>query len=548
MKKLIITLVVLFMCASMVIGCKTSETVTTSLVATTAASGAAPTQAAPAPAQATPATSAAAADAPRYGGILKIRENLPLNVPFGDPFKAVGGMVNRTSVALERLFLPGDKAGTYKNVLATGFKLAPDKSYYDISVRQGVKFHDGTDFDAAAVKWNLDRVKTAKRPELQKVTSIEVIDDFTVRLNLSTWNNRILNDLLANACMMISPTAFEKNGADWINTHPVGTGPFVFKEIKNNQIIVFEKNTSYWEKGLPYLDGVELHLITDEMVAYAALIKGEVHFTGGMDAATAVQAAANPDLLIHLGNLNIAGVLVPNTVDSSSVWSDVRMRQALEYAMDKETLAKALSAYSEPIYNIIKGLEMATQENITPRKHDVAKARELMKAAGFPDGISFKIYIETAAIQGPFRNVTVALQQQLAEAGIKAEIVSTERAKMMEYYQGSMMGNDMRMQGYQGYSTTPIECVISALAESSGQYKGVKRPAEWPVLLEQAMQTEDPQKSLQILVKMDELAYNDAMFIPTATTVLPDAYSKSVQDLDLGMLGFNLSRTWLSKD
>jgi peptide/nickel transport system substrate-binding protein len=489
------------------------------------------------------------ANAPQYGGILKIRENLPMSRPFGEPLKIVGGMVNRASIALERLILPGDKAGTYKYVLATGFTLAPDKSYYDISLRKGVKFHDGTDFHASAVKWNLDRVKAAKRAELQKVTSVEVIDDYTVRLILSSWDNRILNDLLSNACMMISPTAFEKNGgSDWASTHPVGTGPFVLKEIKNDMISIWDKNNDYWDKGLPYLDGVETHDITDEMVAYASLLNGEVHVTGGMDIATAAQAAADPDLKIHLGNINIAGVLVPNTVDPNSAWSDVRMRQALDYALNKEELAKALSNYSEPIYNIIKGLETVADENITPRKYDVAKAKELMVAAGHPDGLAFRIYIETAAIQGPFKNVTIVLQQQLAEAGFKAEIVSTERAKMMEFYTGSMSGNDMRMQGYQGYGGTPIECVIASLAESSHNFIGVKRPVEWPSLIEKALQTQDPDEQLRILVQMDELAYNEAMFLPTVTTVLPDAYTKRLQDLEWDMYGFNLARAWFSKE
>ena len=126
-------------------------------------------------------------------------------LPFGDPLKLWGPMYYRASISLEKLVLPGDKVGTFKYVLATGIKMAPDKSYYDVSLRQGVKFHDGTDFNAAAVKWNLDRVKAAKGVELKAVSSIEVKDDYTVRLNLSAWNNTILSDLTHINCFMISP-------------------------------------------------------------------------------------------------------------------------------------------------------------------------------------------------------------------------------------------------------------------------------------------------------------------------------------------------------
>jgi peptide/nickel transport system substrate-binding protein len=554
MKRLFTFLVVLLLvCSSVLMGCGTPSSTATAPAApasaapTVPAAPTAPASTAPAPAASTAPVSDTST--PKSGGILRIRENLPPDMPFGDPLFIFGPMTNRASIALERLLLPGSNPGSFKYVLATGITLAPDKSYYDISLRQGVKFHDGTDFNAAAVKWNLDRVKAAVPPFLSKVSSIEVKDANTVRLRLSSWDNRIINDLMAQTWgFMISPAAFEKNGADWIKTHPVGTGPFVFKEVKNNQVVVFEKNTNYWDKGLPYLDGVETHIIMDEMVAGAALQKGEVDITDSLDVPTAAKIRDNPNFKIHLGNLDMCGIFCMNTVDPSSPWSDVRMRQALEYALDKETIAKAMSSYAAPIYNVIKGLENNIDEkDIVPRKHDLAKAKELLAVAGHPNGLTFNCYIEAAAVQGPFHNVTIVMQQQLAEAGFIMNIQPVERAKIIEISQGPMTGSDMRMDGLIGNSATPIEPVMNFLGDDSGQYKGVKRPAEWPGLLEKALQTTDPQESLRILEQMDKLAYDDAMILPTTSVVMPDAVNARVQNLDWGMMGFNLSRTWLSK-
>jgi peptide/nickel transport system substrate-binding protein len=521
---------------------------------TTPAKPAAPAPAAPAAPVSTATVSSASASAtstPQNGGILRVTTDLPLDMPCGDPLLIWGPMTDRASIALERLLLPGDQVGTLKYVLATGITLAPDKSYYDISLRQGVKFHDGTDFNAAAVKWNLDRVKAANPAFLSKVSSVEVKDDNTLRLNLRSWDNRILNDLMAQTLgFMISPAAFEKNGTDWIKTHPVGTGPFVFKEIKNNQIIVFEKNTNYWDKGLPYLDGVEMHLILDNMVTMAALQKGEVDIISSLDIPASNKIKDNPAYKIHLGNVDMCSTLRMNTVDSGSVWSDVRMRQALEYALDKETLAKAMSNYSQPVYNIIKGLENNIDEkDIVPRKHDLAKAKELLATAGHPDGLSFNLWIGAGAINsgGPFHNECLVMQQQLAEAGLKMEFAPVEQAKMVEIIMGPLPGNDMSFDGLVGYRDTPIETVMQSFAESSGGYIGVKRPDQWSSLLNQALQTTDQQESLRILGQMDKLAYDQAMIIPVVSTVMPDAYNAHIQNLNWGIKGYNLARTWLSK-
>lgn len=377
-----------------------------------------------------------------------------------------------------------------------------------------------------------------------------VINDHTIRLNLSSWDNRILSDLMMPVSFMISPTAYEKKGAEWILTNPVGTGPFVFKENKGNQILIFEKNKDYWRKGLPYMDRVELHSIPDAMVAFAALQAGEIDIMTSLDIAQAARASKDPNLVLRLGNTDLGGMIFMNTTDPDSVWSDVRMRQAFEYALDKETLAGMFSIYAEPIYNVIKCLEVTQKENITPRKYNPGRAKELMAEAGYPNGLTFKLNILAPALQFVFKNSCLAMQQQLAEVGLKMEFAPLERAMMAEVLMTPLSENSVTQDAMEGSSTNPIEFVIQTLAEDSGKLVSVKRPDGWDDLLEKALQTEDPQESLDLLVQMDEMAYKDAMIIPLTTNTLPDYHNKRVHDISWGMKGwkgFELAAAWLSE-
>ncbi|MGD9143165.1 MAG: ABC transporter substrate-binding protein, partial [Dehalococcoidia bacterium] len=269
MKKILICLsLVLIICSTILAGCSEPESTTTSTTSTTTSMTSAATE------TTTPA------DSPKYGGILRLKESLPQDAALGDPLNVFGPFTFHASIPLERLFMPTTTPGKLVYVLATGYELAPDKSYYNVFLREGVTFHDGTPFDAEAVKWNLDRVLDAGVSELATVDSISVVDEHTVRLNFSEWNNQIIHDLWHDPCIIVSPTSFKENGAEWAGTHPIGTGPFIFVESESSPTLsVFTRNPNYWQDGLPYLDGVENHMITDSAATEAALLSGEIHGT-----------------------------------------------------------------------------------------------------------------------------------------------------------------------------------------------------------------------------------------------------------------------------
>ena len=447
----------------------------------------------------------------KYGGIFKWNWRSPPAVGFGVPLEARGPVGLFGLHSLQPLVRIGEKPGTWEPCLAVSWELAPDKSSYIFQLRKGVKFHDGTDFNAQAVKWNLDRVRASKRPLLKEVKSFDIIDSYSIRANLSAWNAHILYDFADQVCMIISPTAYEKHGAKGLSQNPVGTGPFKVKEVRARQWVKYEKNPDYWDKGLPYLDGIEIHLIPDPMTAKAALLKGELHGLQEAEMIDVKELEATGKYksgLICNGNMH----LWFDTTSPDCVWTDKRMREALEYAVDREKIAKSLGyGYVKPVYEIIMGITEVGSPGTTPRKYDPKKAKQLMAEAGHPGGA--KVVLKTEAKFNT--DFVVALQEDLAQVGIDMKIEPLAFPAWMELRFLTAKGNEFRFDRQRGSIGDLLHQVVAGdLTIDSLYYAGVKRPARWKDLIDQLKIMEDFDKQLPLMEEMERLAYADAMFCP----------------------------------
>lgn len=213
---------------------------------------------------------------PKYGGILKRCLDVDAQGldPMAQPFTYVA--VRMAQTAIETLVRLDERGLPVVPWLATDWKVSGDLRSITFTLRKGVKFHDGTDFNAEAVKWNLERYRTSSNLELKAVASIDVLNDSTLRLNLSKWNSSLLSSLSCKAGMMISPTAYKTHGEEWVRMHPVGTGPFKFVSWQRDVKQVYQKFDSYWQKGKPYLDGIEWSINTDPVSKVFAFKQEEV--------------------------------------------------------------------------------------------------------------------------------------------------------------------------------------------------------------------------------------------------------------------------------
>ena len=175
-----------------------------------------------------------------------------------------------------------DKDLKIQKLLATDYEISDDGLVYTIKLQDGVKFHDGTDFNAEAVKVNFDRVsnpdnRLARYTQFNRVAKTEVVDPLTVRITLKEPFSAFLNALAHPAAMMISPAALEKYQKQ-IGFNPVGTGPFKFVEWKPAEYMKVTKFDGYWQKGLPKVDTITFRTVTDNNTRAAVVQTGEAHF------------------------------------------------------------------------------------------------------------------------------------------------------------------------------------------------------------------------------------------------------------------------------
>ena len=364
-----------------------------------------------------PSTSAKASSTvvqPQTGGIYEVMLRNKSNV-FGYPPRMVGAARDYAPPFFDRLLSVGDD-GKYKQGLALSWDTSKDGKTITFKLRQGVTFHDGTPFNAQAVKANVDNLIPPKATLLSGITSVDVVDDYTVKLNLPSYNNLILYHFATNpVTWMYSPEALNKNGADWATTHPVGTGPFMLKDYQPNTSITLVKNPNYWQKGLPYLDGIEINTVSDTMTQMLSLKSGQAHAIYAAQAAAAQLRDVGYPLQMAPGAL----ITMNFDIKNSEYFSRPKVRQAIEYAIDKEAICSGPGqGLYEPMYQIASSTSPDYNKALKPRKYDPAKAKKLLTEAGYPNGFSFKVFV----LDTQWRDGWVAVQSYLDKVGIKMEI------------------------------------------------------------------------------------------------------------------------------
>ena len=409
MKKLFILIAAITLISALILGgcsqTNTSVTAPAPAPTTTAASPAAKTTAPtsalvattavpPAAQTTTSAPTAASTLTPKYGGTFRTADNI---VPsrsigwFADGTTFIHGI--ETPLIIETL-LKGDVNGVIGPNLATAYEVDKDLKTITLTLRQGVKFHDGSDFNAAVVKWNLDQFINAKLGDIKGLNSVDVIDNYTVRLNTAQVTNLLIT-ALANA-HMVSEDAYNKNGGDkggkeYLRWHPVGTGPFKFVSYETGVRLKAAKFDNYWQKGKPYLDAVEVNYIADPMTRSSAFEAGE------LDACTADASKVDYDLQQKGYNVTKSAVgfvcLTGDSKNTGSPFSNVKVRQAVDYAIDKEAIVKSLGYgfYSAADQFANPGTS-AYIKDLQSRKYDPAIAKQTLTAAGYASGFSCKLY------------------------------------------------------------------------------------------------------------------------------------------------------------
>jgi len=348
-----------------------------------------------------------------------------------DPHNAIDNL----SLSAERMMTEGlfgfDKDMHVVPVLAEEYEVSPDVKQFTITLKRGIKFHDGTDFNAAAVKASFDRVtnpdnKLRRYALLSNIQRTDIVDDYTVRMSLAKPFASMINVLAHPAAAVLSPAALVQYGKE-ISRHPVGTGPYKFVEWRPSEFLKVTRNENYWRPGWPKVDTITLRPIPENGTRVATLLSGETQFIYPM--APEQVASVEGKEGCEIQNLPSILVLYLGMNQLKKPFSDIRVRQALNYALNKKALAKVVhSGFLDPLESTMSpGVEFYARQGTW--EYDPEKAKTLLREAGYPQGFETEIWgpnTSTALRQMQF------VQQQFGQVGIKVKVVPMEPPQRVE--------------------------------------------------------------------------------------------------------------------
>jgi peptide/nickel transport system substrate-binding protein len=548
-KKLVYLGLALCIVALLISACtSTTAPVTTSTAVSTSASIPATTAAITSTQTKAPAPTSAPTAAPQYGGALKIIAGGPaenLGYP-ALPAPRYNPLIPYPCV--EVLFRPDEK-GVPSPWLASGYQWNADGTTLTITLNKGIKFHDGTDFNAAAVKYDLDLfLPPSPRPELANVKSIDIVDDYTVRLNLKAYDSLLMSHLCSVPGSMISPTAVKTYGDQWCMYHPVGTGPFKFVSFTRDVNVKYERFDGYW-KGKPYLDSIEFMLITDTVTARAAFLAGEANVITGLGLADTIE-------LKNSGKYNLVScqqscmALAGDSANSDSPFNDVRVRQAVSYAIDTKAIAGSIGRGIWKTTNQIANAgDWGYSPDVAGYPYNPQKARELLKAAGYPNGFKAELIYTTG--NPDQQSAWLAIQQNLKDVGIEITLNAGTSSKTSQYVAQGWKNALLTLSAMVEVGYPTIRAYTLNFVKSSNEYKSILRPDDVDNTYQAAVKETNLAAQQKLVWDMQKLAFDvNCLVTPIYINFINGATYPNVHGIrlfDPWWVHWRPENTWLSK-
>jgi peptide/nickel transport system substrate-binding protein len=349
----------------------------------------------------------------------------------------------------KRIFegLVGQELGSYKLVpgLAQSWDISKDGLIYTFKLRPNVKFHDGTPFNAEAVKFVFERQLNDKGPYyatgtypyvkgfLGNVAGVEVLDASTVQIKLKAPLTPFLQYLAHQSLFMFSPDALKKYGKDIVK-HPVGTGPFKLETWEPGVKVVLSRNDQYWG-GAPKIRQAIYVPIVEAQARLVAIKTGEIDLTMDVPPDALDDLRRDSNVVVAESNSSAVWYVTLNT--RHPILKDRRVRQALNYAVNKDAIIRdilrgtAIVARSpmSPVYGPYY------EEAVARYPYDLDKARALLKDAGYANGfeLTFLVPESGSGMQSPVEMATV-IQANLAQIGVRAKIQTMEWGAYLKKY------------------------------------------------------------------------------------------------------------------
>jgi peptide/nickel transport system substrate-binding protein len=449
-----------------------------------------------------------------------------------------------------------DRDGKFWPGLATSWDIAPDGKSYIFKLHDGVTFHDGTPFDAAAVKFNFDRMvapDSKSRLAGPRLTgfydSAVVVDPLTVRIVLQQPNGAFLTDLSQDFMAMLSPSAVEQYGTDEIGRHPTGTGPFKFVEWVENSHVKVERNDAYnWaspmfkHQGPAYLQTITFRIIPEDGSRMAALEASELNYVD--EVPTIDFARIKDDPAYKTYSVQQPGIPWAYMINTKRPPTDeLAVRQAINFAVDKQAIINTLyQGLYTPAYGPLSPATFAYDPEVEKiYNYDPTKAEQLLEEAGWKvgsDGIRVKndkrleinhyVFIDT--------KVAEVMQAQLKQVGIQSNVTLLEVGAVNE---AATRGEVTNMAPLPFRDADPaVLCVALCIKnEGKGFAWTFHHNEELDKELELGQATTDPEERKAHYAKAQMIAMQEALLIPVYNAAGLSASTAQVQDVAFDVKG-----------
>ena len=408
------------------------------------------------------------------------------------------------------------KTGKVGPSLAVSWKSIDDTTW-EVKLRKGVKFHDGTPFGAKDVKASFDRVlnpenKLTARGNHSKIKSVEVVDDLTVRFKTDGPYPLFVERLTAQ--VMQSEKVMREKGDQWMGENPVGTGPYKLVKWSRKQEHLLVRNDDYWGPK-PYYKDLRIRIIPEKATEIAELISGGVDLIKAVppdqmdviDKSGGARTASSPILRTAMLQLDQAARGGPNP------FTDRKVRQAANLAVDHDSIIKhVLNGLGDRVATGINPMAFGWDPSLKPYKQDLAGAKKLLAEAGYPNGVDVTFHEYPPVVEPAVQQTNDAIVADMAKAGfrVKRVYIGDNTVFVARIKEGK--GGPMFNWSWGYYSVFDADAILYDVFKCGESYSYYCNK-ELDDLIATGRSTLDAKKRTEIYVKAQKLLYDDAAYL-----------------------------------
>jgi len=398
-----------------------------------------------------------------------------------------------------------------------------------LDLRQGVKFHDGTAFDAEVVKFNLDRShkdpRSNLKADMESLDAVEVSGSHQVVMRLNRPNYSWPTLLSYRPGLMVSPTSIRNAQGGNVDRAPVGTGPFKFVSWQDNDRIELVRNENYWQPGKPYLDGMILRVINEQATGLRSVIAGENDFAINIDIQSKPIADRAPNVMLKLAPSMFFWGAYLNI--GRPPFDNVKIRQALSWGIDRDAMNKVIAlGLNTPGNGVLPKQHWACDPaTVDMYGYSPEKARALLAEAGHPDGIDIPVlgWSDQRSVQR--QEVAVS---QLAKAGIRLQVTPGSPQETAIQFFGPAKKGAARLSGMGGFADPAQQYDNLFSKDSFYNAGGVELPG-YRELINASQAAENRAEQKAILARLQRFVIENALVLTFMFQTNPVVFNPKVR-------------------